>query len=378
MGETLSEVNSSPKPAHGFRCSVDQHKTYMNKVLTHTFKQPFITESGAIIENPYLAYQCWGQLNTARDNAVIICHALTGNSDAKDWFSGFFGKESLVDTSSHFVLCINHPGSCYGSIGPTSLNPITGQPYQADFPQLTIRDIVRLEQQLLNDLKIYGVELVIGASMGGMVALEFTVMDVRIKNACYIAMGKAHTPWAIGISEAQRLAIAADENWKDGFYDPENQPAKGFAAARAMAMLTYRSPANYTDKFARKKQSNSDQFQMESYLRYQGDKLVKRFDANTYVQLSKAMDSHDVARGRGSFSEVLGRINIPVLVIGISSDLLYPINEQRELAGLIPGASYHQIESPYGHDAFLIEFKQINAALANFMNLTKQAEAACD
>lgn len=340
----------------------------MANSYTKYFEGDFITESGEKITNPYLTYHTWGQLNETRDNVVLICHALTGNSDAEDWFSGLFEKRGSLNLEEQFVICINHPGSCYGSIGPTSINSETGAKFQADFPDLTIRDIVRLEQKLLDALGINEVELIIGGSMGGMIALEFSLMDPRIKAACLIAMGKSHSAWAVGISQAQRIAIQADKNWNNGFYSEDAPPNDGLAAARSMAMITYRSPQNYVEKFGRKWNIQKNIFEVESYLNYQGEKLTQRFDANSYIHLSKAMDSHDVARGRGTAKSVLGRIEIPVLIIGIDSDILYPIYEQIELAELIPNSTFREIKSKYGHDAFLIEFEQINNALKSFQN----------
>ena len=343
----------------------------MSDIITQTFQEDFITESGQQILNPYLAYQSWGTLNSARDNVILISHALTGNSDAEDWFSGLFHERGIINLDDHFVICINHPGSCYGSVGPTSINPKSGNSYQADFPDLTIRDIVRLEKKLLDQLGITGVELIIGGSMGGMIALEFCLMDSRIQSACLMAMGKSHSAWAIGISQAQRMAIKADKNWNNGFYLDEEPPEDGLAAARSMAMITYRSPQNYEKKFGRNWNIQKNIFEVESYLNYQGEKLTQRFDANSYITLSKAMDSHDVARGRGTAKSVLARLEIPILIIGIDSDILYPIDEQIELAELIPKSTFREIKSKFGHDAFLIEFEQINLILKSFTKKTK-------
>lgn len=341
----------------------------MSKTHLEYFKNTFVTESGEKILNPSLQFQTWGELNDSCDNVIMISHALTGNSDAEDWFSGLFHERGIIDLEKYFVICINHPGSCYGSVGPTTENPKTGKKYQADFPDLTIRDIVRLEQLLLDKLGIKEIELIIGGSMGGMIALEFCLMDPRIQSACLIAMGKSHSAWAIGISEAQRLAIQADKNWNSGFYKDESPPKDGLAAARSMAMITYRSAQNYDHKFSRNWNIQKNIFEIESYLKYQGEKLTARFDANSYISLTKAMDSHDVARGRGTAKSVLSKIDIPVLIIGINSDILYPIKEQIELAELIQNATFREITSKYGHDAFLIEFEQINNALKSFQKV---------
>ncbi len=348
----------------------------MTEIFTYTSEEDFVTESGKLIFKPHLVYQTWGSLNADKSNVIIISHALTGNADAQDWFSGLFHDRGIIDLEQHFVICINHPGSCYGSVGPTSIDPQSGEKYRADFPDLTIRDIVRLEQQLLDKLGIQEIELIIGGSMGGMVALEFCLMDTRIKSACFMAMGKSHSAWAIGISQAQRNAIKADSKWNGGFYSDDAPPVDGLAAARSMAMITYRSPQNYAQKFGRNWNIQKNIFEVESYLNYQGEKLIDRFDANSYITLSKAMDSHDVARGRGTAKSVLSRIQIPVLIIGIDSDILYPINEQIELAELISTSTFREIKSKYGHDAFLIEFEQINNALKSFRNVTSSRLSA--
>lgn len=339
----------------------------MPKPLTHNFKTSFTTESGVEIQNPKIAYRSWGTLNDAKDNVVLICHALTGNTNADQWFGGLIGSDKTINPEKHFIICPNILGSCYGTSGPTTINPKTGKAWQADFPEITIRDIVRFNQKLLDELGINGIELVIGGSLGGMTSLEFAIMDKRVQKAALFAMGKAHTPWAIGISEAQRMAIYADKHWNDGFYDSQNPPKKGLAAARAMAMITYRTPKNYQQKFEREVHPEKEVFQVESYLNYQGQKLVNRFDANSYITLTKAMDTHDVSRDRGSFEEVLGNLTKPVLVVGFDSDKLYPIEEQRELGRLIPNSQLAELKSLYGHDAFLIEFDQLNVELQDFI-----------
>lgn len=331
----------------------------------------FITESGFELIKPQIAYHTWGTLNENRDNVLLVCHAFSGNSDVEAWFPGLFDANSIYNPEEHFLICINNPASCYGSVDPWSINPETNKPYQGDFPVFSIRDIVRFQQIILDELDIKGIEIVLGPSMGGMIALEFAIMDDRIKRGCFMGMGKSHNPWAIAIGHSQRMAIYADGNWNNGWYEPENPPVKGLAAARAMAMVSYRTPQNYLQKFGRNKNKTKDIFEVESYLDYQGRKLVDRFDALTYVLLTKSMDTHDVSRDRGSFEEVLGNLTIPVLILGMDSDVLYPTNEQQELADLIPNAQYDELQSPYGHDAFLIEFDQLNEHLNAFFEKTK-------
>jgi len=345
----------------------------MNEDIIKTkLSKPFITESGHRFDQPEVAFKTWGKLNETRDNAVVICHALTGHAVADEWFPGLIGEGAICNPEKYYIICINVPGSCYGSIGPNTLNPETGNPWRSDFPEISIRDMVRFQQQVLDYLDVRGIEFVIGGSMGGMQALELAIMDNRVRSAIPIAMGKSHTPWAIGISHVQRQAIRSDPNWKDGYYEQDNSPNKGLANARMMAMLTYRAPTDYEGKFGRNLQPGTDIFQVESYLNYQGKKLVNRFDANSYIILSNAMDKHDVAYGRASYEEVLGNVPVPVLVIGVDTDLLYPTSEQKELARLLKHGTYKEIKSPHGHDAFLIEFNQLNRIITSFISNKKK------
>lgn len=339
---------------------------------SYHYPEPFTTESGYTFPALDINYKTWGTLNKERSNAVLIFHALTGNASADVWFSGFFDETSWIDPDKHFVICANALGSCYGTTGPISNNPETGQPYSGDFPYITIRDMVRVNQILLDHLNIERIQSVIGGSMGGMQALEMAVMDSRVASAVLIGMGKAHSPWAIGISHTQRKAIYADPKWKGGYYPLEDPPTDGLATARMIAMISYRSPENYEDKFGRDPQpGNEDLFKVESYLNHQGDKLVERFDANSYDRLSHAMDTHDVGRDRHSAEKVLSRLTIPILIMGIDTDILYPPAEQKELAELLPYGQYTEMKSRYGHDAFLLEFEEMNRRINEFYQSTE-------
>src|SRR5699024_5738768 len=339
----------------------------MSHRQTHTFNRAFVTEGNDEIPNPTVAYQTWGELNDDRDNVILICHALTGNTEADKWFNGLFGPGKVLDPENHFIICTNSLGSCYGTTGPASINPETGRLYQIDFPRITIRDMVHLQQLLLDELQIEGIETVIDGSMGGMQAREWCIMDDRPCSDILIGMGKDHNPWAIGISHTQRQAIYNDPNWSGGHYTKQEPPVQGLSVARQIAMISYRSESDYEVKFSRKKQSERDQFQVESYLSYQGKKLTERFDAASYVRLTQAMDSHDVARGRHSYKQAFAEINIPTLVVGIDTDRLYPIQEQQELAELLPDSRYRMLRSKHGHDAFLIEFDRLNSIIKPFL-----------
>lgn len=320
---------------------------------------PFVTESGFLFPELEIAYKTWGRPYADHSNTVIVFHALTGHAAADEWLNGFFGKGKLLDPEKHYIICSNVLGSCYGTTGPLSINPATGQRYSGDFPQITIRDMVRVQQRLLDRLGITRIRFALGASMGGMQALEFGIMDQRVEKLVLIATGKAQSAWAIGIGETQRNALSGDPKWRDGYYPLEDPPSDGLSNARMIGMITYRSAASFDRRFGRNLQPGQSCYQVQSYLHYQGKKLVDRFDAVTYMRLTEALDTHDVSRGRGSFREVLSRLDIPVLVIGISSDVLYPAAEQKELAGLLPLGHYAELESDNGHDAFLIEFEKI-------------------
>jgi homoserine O-acetyltransferase len=340
----------------------------MSNKQSHTFDQPFVTEGGATIPDPTIAYQTWGTLNNAKDNVILVCHALTGNTAIDEWFEGVFGEGKALDPSQYFIVCPNVLGSCYGTSGPTSINPKTDEPYRADFPKVTIRDIIRLQQQLFNELGINAIELVIGGSMGGMQALEWCIMDERPQSAVLIGMGEKHHPWAIGISHTQRQAIYNDPNWNEGFYSKDNPPKKGLSLARMIAMNSYRHPSDFDEKFGRRRQDGQSQYEVESYLNYQGKKLVDRFDAVSYVRLTQAMDSHDIRRSRPRIKKTLAGLTIPITVVGIDSDMLYPPEECRDLAKILSNARYEEISSPHGHDAFLIEFDQLNPIIKSLQS----------
>ncbi|MGI9174329.1 MAG: homoserine O-acetyltransferase MetX [Rhodothermales bacterium] len=335
-------------------------------------------ERGGLLREVPVAYQAWGRLNEARDNAVVVCHALTGNTDAADWWRGLIGPGNALDTDVFFVICMSVPGSPYGTVSPLTHNPATGRPYGADFPRVTIRDAVALHRALLEKLDVRQVALAIGGSMGGMQALEWAFYGDFVRSIAPVAVGGQHSAWCIGWSEAQRQAIYADPRWQGGRYASDAPPAAGLAAARMMAMISYRSRPSFEARFGREQMPSTVNgqaapFTIESYLRYQGQKLVERFDPLCYVRLTELMDTHDVARGRGDYADVLARIEQPALVVGIDTDVLYPIEEQEELARLLPNAELAVLASPHGHDAFLIEFDQLNRLLQTWMSTHLEA-----
>jgi homoserine O-acetyltransferase/O-succinyltransferase len=332
----------------------------------HRLSEPFYLESGAVLREVQIAYQTWGQLSSARDNAIWICHALTGGADAVDWWKPLFGIGKAFDPARDFVVCSNVLGSCYGTTGSTSLNPRTGNLYGAEFPPITIRDMVRLQAVLLEALSIQRLKLVIGGSLGGMQALEWALLyPEKVAAIALIAASGRHSAWCIGLSEAQRQAIYADPAWQEGHYSPNHPPTAGLAVARMMAMNLYRSWASFEEKFGRHRQPGQA-YAIASYLHHQGQKFIERFDANTYVQLTQAMDTHDVSRDRGEYTAVLAQIHQPMLIVAIDSDILYPPVEQQELAALIPKAQLQVLHSVHGHDAFLIDMDALNDLIVSF------------
>ena len=333
----------------------------------YRLSQPFLLESGEILQEVQVAYQTWGHLNAARDNAVLVCHAFTGWADLETWWKPLLGVNRALDPNQDFMVCSNILGSCYGTTGPTSTNPATGKPYSATFPQITVRDMVHLQAQLITHLGIESIKLVIGGSLGGMQVLEWAVSyPDRVRSLAVIAASGRHSAWCIGLSEAQRQAIYADPFWQEGFYSLEQQPVQGLAVARMIAMSTYRSWNSFTHRFGRQTATVSDQFAIASYLQHQGQKLVERFDANTYITLSYAMDRHDVTRPGLTYESTLESIQQPTLIVSIPSDLLYPPIEQQELARLIPHSTFSWLNSPHGHDAFLIDTEVLNQIVLQF------------
>jgi homoserine O-acetyltransferase len=333
-------------------------------------------ELGGSLPGVRIAYRTWGRLDADGANCVVVCHALTGSADADRWWTGMFGAGRAFDPERDFVVCSNILGSCYGTTGPTSIDPRTGRAFLGDFPAITVRDMVRAQRAVVDALGVRRVRLVVGGSLGGMQVLEWALLYPDLVDGIVpIATSARHSAWAIGLSEAQRQAVFADPRWKGGRYDLADPPAAGLAAARMMAMCTYRHKASFEERFGRRLQGQ-DVFAMESYLRYQGAQLVERFDAATYVALTRAMDTHDVARARGDFDEVLRSIRQPTLVVSIDSDVLYLPDEQEVIARGIPGARLVRLASQDGHDAFLIDVDWLSERVAEFRGRTPARRAA--
>jgi homoserine O-acetyltransferase len=328
------------------------------------YEAGFELEGGKALAGFQLKYTTLGQLNKERNNVVWVIHALTGNSDVTSWWPGLFEEGGPYDPRHHFVICANTLGGCYGSTGPLSINPETGKSFFHTFPLLTNRDIVRAFDLLRESLGLEKVQTVIGSSLGGQQALEWAIARPRVfDHLVLIACNAFHSPWGIAFNEAQRMAIEADTTWKENDVRAGSQ---GIKAARAIAMLSYRSFAGFAESQNEKSAEKLDDFRASSYQRYQGQKLANRFNAFTYWILSKAMDNHHVGRGRAGIEQALGEVKAKTLVIGIESDLLFPLSEQKLLAAAILHVRLEVIHSLYGHDGFLVEFDQLRSYLSSF------------
>jgi homoserine O-acetyltransferase/O-succinyltransferase len=327
---------------------------------------PVRLESGECLGNVVVAYRSWGDVANAAERAILICHALTGSADVEAWWPDIIGPGRAFDPAKDFIVCANILGSCYGTTGPVSPKPGGEGRYRAAFPAISVRDMVEVERALLDVLGVQRLELVTGPSLGGMQALEWAAMyPERVAGIVPIGVGGRHSAWCIGISEAQRAAIEADPNWNGGDYSDEDPPRQGLAAARMMAVCTYRSWQSFDERFGRQRRDDA-LFEVQSYLRHQGEKINTRFDANTYMTLTRAMHTHDLGRGRGDYDEVLARIRQPALVVSVSTDTLYPPREQLALAEGLPNASHVLLESAHGHDGFLIETGELGELIARF------------
>jgi len=337
-------------------------------------------ENGRELRDVQCRYRTYGRLNKERANALVVCHALTGNAALDEWWGNMFGPGRLFDDERMFVICANVLGSCYGTTGPSSINPENGERYGPSFPDVTIRDSVGLHIRLLKEhLKVESVACVVGGSLGGMQTLEWAVMGGPsfVKAIVPMSCGAFHHPWQIAISEVQRQAIYSDPHWHGGYYHKNGVvPERGLVVARAMAMITYRSPAGYSRKFGRHEVTRHPAghgqdrfFQVESYLRHQGRKFVERFDAMSYVKVTRMMDTHDLGRDRaGGLEGVLKSISQPCLIISVASDVLYPREEQEFLHEHIPNSELFTINSDHGHDGFLLCQKEIMPVALNFLH----------
>ncbi len=334
----------------------------MDKLNYHSFKyeSPFKLENGGFFPEFELAYTTYGHLNEDKSNVVWVCHAFTGNANPADWWSGLIGEKRLFNPDKYFIICANILGSHYGSTNPLSLNPETGDAYYQDFPFISNRDVVNALDLLRKSLEIEKIAYMLGGSLGGQHALEWAILEPNlIQKMVLFSTNAQHSPWGIAFNESQRMAILGDPTWEE-----RNPKAgiQGMKIARSIALLSYRNYQTYNRTQSRD-EGQVDFFRANTYQNYQGEKLQKRFNAFSYICLTKMFDSHDVGRQRGGLQAALGQIRAKTLVIGISSDILFPPEEQAFLARYIAGASYVEIDSAYGHDGFLIEFEAMQAAI---------------
>lgn len=330
-----------------------------------TYHQPFIVESGAVFHNLHLSYTTYGKLNAAKNNVVWIFHALTANSKPHEWWAQMIGDQKIFDPTIHFIICVNMPGSCYGSINPLDINAETAAPYYHDFPFFTIRDMVRSYQLLKKELGIEKIKIGIGGSTGGQQLLEWAAMEpLLFEYILPIATNSRHSPWGKAFNASQRFAIEADTTWHEKNKDAGK---KGLEVARSIALLSYRNDTAYNKTQTEINDEIIEGFKSESYQRYQGSKLSSRFNAFSYYALTKSMDSHNVGRGRGGVEKALSHIQSKTLALSMEGDILFPPYEQQLIAAHIPNAQIKLILSDYGHDGFLLEFEQITNAIKEFL-----------
>jgi homoserine O-acetyltransferase/O-succinyltransferase len=335
---------------------------------TLKYNQPFKTETGSFLPAVEIAYDTWGKLNTKADNVIWVCHALTANSDVESWWPGMIGKDLLFDPEKYFIVCANVLGSCYGTTGPDSMNPLTGKQWLRDFPLITVRDLVNAHEILRQHLGIKKIHSIIGASIGGYQALEYTIMfPALIQRLILLASGAKQTPWALAFSESMRLAMEADQSFMAN--DPEGGK-KGLKAARSIALISYRTVAAYNHTQKEDDDEKLTSFKAASYQAYQGEKLVKRFNPYSYWCLTCLSDTHNIGRGRGGVINALKNIKAEVLCVGIKSDLLFPTEEQKLIAANNKNAEYVEIDSFYGHDGFLIETGLVTDIVRKFWDKT--------
>jgi homoserine O-acetyltransferase/O-succinyltransferase len=341
------------------------------------------------LKDPVIAYETWGALNTARDNGILIFTGLSPSahvaSSAEDpstgWWEDMVGPDKPIDTNRFFVVCVNSLGSCFGSTGPASVDPETGQRYRIDFPVLTVEDIARGGLEVIKALDIQSLYATVGPSMGGMTALAFAMLyPERTRRLVSISSAARSLPFAIAVRSLQREMIRKDAAWKQGRYEPNKGPIGGMRLARKLGMITYRSAREWEQRFGRERATDPGprtddpfgiDFEVEAYLEAHADKFIGTFDANCYLYLSRAMDLFDAADHGGSLSQALARLRLEAaLVIGVETDFLFPLHQQQELAEAlrtkVPHVTFHALPSLQGHDSFLVDMDRFRPAVADF------------
>ncbi|MGL1888265.1 MAG: homoserine O-acetyltransferase [Reichenbachiella sp.] len=325
----------------------------------------FPLERGGELPELEISYHTWGELNEAKDNVLWVFHALTANSDLGDWWPDILSDASALNPKKYFIICANILGSPYGTTSPLTINPATKEQYYSDFPLYTIRDMVNVHKILRDHLGIEKVAVALGGSMGGFQAYEWAVQEPDFfEKLILVVTGPKESPWRIAVHSAQRIAIEADPTWQEHHMMAGEH---GVAAARAIGMLSYRNHTIF-NKTQPDLESKVDGFNSESYMRYQGKKLIDRkFQGHLLWSLTKAMDSHDIGRDRGGVEKALQSIKAEVLQVSIDSDILFTTDEQEYIASHTPKVSYKEIQSLYGHDGFLTEFGKINKLMIEFL-----------
>lgn len=344
--------------------------------------------SGVELPRVEIAYEIYGELSAARDNVVLVCHALTGSAHAaggfwdprnpgEGWWDPLIGPGAALDTDRYAVICSNILGSCYGTTGPISPDPRTGRRYGRAFPRITVADMVAVQRRLLEGLGVTRLVAVAGGSLGGLQVIEWAAQAPGMVGAIIpIASNLAHSAWNVAFNEVARQAIRLDPNFHAGDYDEHGvSPERGLSLARMIAMISYRSSQSFQERFGRELREEArgprGKYEVESYLHYQGQKLVERFDANCYLRITEAMDDFDVGEGRRGAAAALKPFRGPALVVGIDSDVLYPTWQQHEQVALLRANGnrvvYDEIQSPHGHDAFLMEWDQLERMVRAFM-----------
>jgi homoserine O-acetyltransferase/O-succinyltransferase len=347
---------------------------------------PFRFHRGGEIPEVVLAYETWGELSPSRDNVLLLTTGLSPGSHARSsledpspgWWEKMIGPGSPIDTNRFFVICNDSLGSCHGSTGPSSIDPRTGEPHRTSFPLLSVEDIAASSRELLRSLGIDRVKAVVGCSLGGMTALAYAVLfPSEVETLVSISAAASASPFAIAFRTLQREAIRTDPNWLEGTYPPDHPPRRGMALARKLGVISYRSAQEWAQRFDRHRVPNPQppgiEFEIEAYLQGHADRFVKLFDANSYLYLSKAMDLFDLAEhGGGSLEEVSRKIEARrALVIGVETDILFPVTQQRDLARILEGAgrkvTFHRFPSIQGHDSFLIDLERFGPAVRDFL-----------
>ena len=376
------DVPAGPEPE--YERVVSGYETYHEPT-------PFRCEWGGVLPELTLAWESWGELSADKDNAVLLHTGLSASSHAHSqarnphpgWWEEFIGPGCPIDTDRFYVICTNLLGGCYGSTGPSSTHPVSGLPYATDFPIITVGDMVRSQLGLLDSLGIERLHASVGASLGGMQSLMLGAMaPERVGRIVSISAAACSHPQSIAMRFVQRQAVMADPDWRDGHYYGESFPHRGLRVAREMGTITYRSGPEWMERFGRKRAKGEvprldEDFQVENYLAYQGDKFCLQYDPNSYLYISKAMDLFDMVDGKSDEKEpapfTLSSITAPTLIVGVTSDILFPVWQQRELATLLgetnSSVSYSEIDSPYGHDTFLIELEAIGDPVRDHLAL---------